>query len=362
MLRIRGLSPAVVIRLLGQRHSEPNATQHAFFCIADHWEPKWKQPSRQVENERVARWAQNYPALAEQYSDCLGRHPQHSFFYPEEEYEPEHLDSVAEICRKGYGDVEVHLHHDNDTADGTREKLGRFTETLHERHGLLRKDATGHIQYAFIHGNWALDNSRPDGRRCGVNNELSILIETGCYADMTMPSAPDSCQTSTVNAIYYAQDDPSQPKSHDRGTFAQTGTVPPDKSLLMIQGPLALDWKNRKWGFLPRLENGDLTGRRPPTMDRLKLWLQAGVRVIGQNDWRFIKLHTHGTQDANANMLLGQPMADFHAALRKFATEQPWFRYYYVTAYEMAALVRAAESKVPDPAVVLRGTRQIGAS
>ena len=48
------------------------------------------------------------------------------------------------------------------------------------------------VGYAFIHGNWSLCNSRPDGRYCGVNNELDVLRETGCYADFTLPSAPRS--------------------------------------------------------------------------------------------------------------------------------------------------------------------------
>ena len=71
-----------------------------------------------------------------------------------------------------------------------REKLQRYLETLHDRHGLLEKDATGRISWGFIHGNWALDNCRSDGRMCGVNNELDVLRETGCYADFTLPSAP----------------------------------------------------------------------------------------------------------------------------------------------------------------------------
>ena len=47
-----------------------------------------------------------------------------------------------------------------------------------------------------------------DGRYCGVNDELTVLRETGCYADFTMPAAPDVSQTRTINAIYYAADDP----------------------------------------------------------------------------------------------------------------------------------------------------------
>jgi hypothetical protein len=328
--------------------------------VADHWEPKWSRPPRQVERDRVARWSQEYPRLAQAFADSLGRPPQHSFFYPQEEYEPEHLDALVTICRQGLGDVEVHLHHDNDTADGLCEKLCRFTAALHERHGLLRRDTQGRIRYAFIHGNWALDNSRPDGRWCGVNNELSILIETGCYADLTMPSAPAPCQTRTVNSIYYATDDPARPKSHDRGVAARVGSRQPSDSLLMIQGPLALDFRQRKWGLLPRIENGDLTARRPPTAERLALWIGAGVSVAGKPDWQFVKLHTHGAQEANAEMLLGEPMRRFHASLAELAARDEGFRYYYVTAWELASLVLAAEAGATDPAAVLAAARAAG--
>ena len=43
----------------------------------------------------------------------------------------------------------------------------------------------------------------------------------------------------------------------------------------MVQGPLNLNWKRRKAGVLPRLENGDLTEANPPNLDRFQLWLSA---------------------------------------------------------------------------------------
>jgi hypothetical protein len=353
MFQVRGLPLTTVCALAARRRWQPQRVQHVFLCIADHWEPKWNRPSRDLELGRVARWGQEYPKLAHQYHDCLGRPPQHTFFYPIEEYEPHHLDCLAEVCRQGVGDVEVHLHHDCDTAENLRETVGQFKQTLHQRHGLLRKDSQGQVSYAFIHGNWALDNSRPDGRWCGVNNELTVLLETGCYADFTMPSAPDPCQTSTINGIYYAADDPLRPKSHDRGVAAAVGSHQAQESLLMIQGPLGLDWGRRKWGILPRLENGDLTERHPPTVERLMLWLQAGVQVSGRADWSFVKVHTHGAQEPNMKMLLGRPMHEFHRSLGQFAQEQNWFKYYYVTASQMASLVHAAEAGVTDPAEVL---------
>jgi hypothetical protein len=116
----------------------------------------------------------------------------------------------------------------------------------------------------------------------------------------------------------------------------------------MIQGPLALDWSDKKWGLLPRLENGDLTGRRPPTIRRFDLWVDAGIHVLGQPAWRFIKLHTHGAQEPNAEMLLGPEMQAFHRELARHASERG-FKFYYVTAYEMAALVKQAELGFTEP-------------
>lgn len=344
MFKVRGLSLASVAKLLSAKVPATPEVQHVFICVADHYEPKWSRPSKQTEWDRVERWANGFPLMAQGITDSRGRAPQHSFFYPEEEYEPQYLDAIAKLCRQGYGDVEIHLHHDKDTEDGLREKLGRFTNTLHNNHGLLKKNAQGQLTFAFIHGNWALNNSNPHGRMCGVNNETSILKEMGCYADFTMPSAPDPCQTSTINQIYYAKQIPDQPKSHDTGRRASVGTHPASDELLMIQGPLALDWSSRKWGLIPRIENGDLTKVRPPTLARLQLWRTASVQVANQSDWLFVKLHTHGAQEKNASMLLGEPMRNFHLSLRDYAAQNSWFRYYYVTAREMAQLVHAAEA------------------
>lgn len=346
-MRIRGLAPTTIARLLVPRPKV--RPKHVFICVADHYEPMWNRPADSIQMGRVERWVECFPKMVAGIADSRGRQPQHTFFYPLDEYKPEHLQPIADLCHAGYGDIEIHLHHDNDTADSTREKLTQFAETLDGEHGMLRRNAKGELTYAFIHGNWALDNSRCDGRWCGVNNELTVLMETGCYADMTMPSAPADCQTSTINSIYYAQDDPERPKSHDGGTLAKVGLQSPSDSLLMIQGPLVLDWSRRKLGFLPGIENGDLTGRMSPTLERFERWVQAGVRVVGSDDWSFIKLHTHGAQEANAAMLLGDPMRTFHQSLAKHAKDRG-FQYYYVTAFEMSLLVHQAEAglKTPD--------------
>ncbi|MFO0904078.1 MAG: hypothetical protein U0939_13825 [Pirellulales bacterium] len=355
---VKGLDFAAWRRLLRDGLSRPAAgPRHVFLCVADHYEPDWGQAVDSQRMERVMRWVREYPRSIAGFADSLGRPPQHTFFFPLEEYRPRLLEKLAELVHRGYGDVEVHLHHDRDTSENLRDRLEWFKRELHDRHGLLQRDATGQIRYGFIHGNWALDNSRCDGRWCGVNDELTILRETGCYADFTMPSAPAGCQTSTINSIYYATDDPARPKSHDRGIVARCGRTPRADQLLLVQGPLALDWSDRKFGCLPRLENGDLHADRPPSPRRIDLWLRAGVQVAERPDWTFVKLHTHGAKEANASVLLGEPMKRLHQALAQRAADDADFRFYYVTARQMADLVHAAERDERDPAVVLTSSR-----
>jgi hypothetical protein len=328
-------------RRRSRRTGEPT---HLLFCVADHYEPKLGGAPPAQAAARVAHWVREYPAALGRFRDSDGRPPRHSFFYPEEEYEPEYLDAITGLCRQGFGEVEIHLHHDHDTADGLRTKLTRFARTLVDRHGQLARDRqTGETRYGFIHGNWALDNSRPDGRMCGVNNELDVLRETGCYADFTLPSAPNPTQTRKINSVYYAVDDPEKPKSHDTGLDVGSGPKP-DGALMLIQGPLLLNWRRRKWGVVPRIENACLQGNQPATADRLDLWLRARVGVRTRPDWVFVKLHTHGANEGNHSALLGEPMVRFHEELARRAAADPAFRFHYVTAREMYNLVRAAEA------------------
>jgi hypothetical protein len=325
-----------------RRAPRPGDPVHVLLCIADHFEPAWRRPDPIDAQACVLHWASEYPRLFGSFRDSDGRAPQHTFFYPVEQYRAEHLDELAGLCRAGYGEVEIQLHHDNDTADNLRRRLRGAKGALAQGHGLLSRDSeTGDVVYGFVHGNWALDNARCDGRWCGVNNELDVLRETGCYADFTLPSAPSETQTRTINSIYWAVDDPQKPKSHDGGL--EVGTVSrPGNSLLMIQGPLLLNWNQRKYGLLPRIENACIQGNQPPTMERLDLWLRAQVRVPERPDWYFVKLHTHGAAGPDMAVVLGSPMADFHHALRARARADPAFRYHYVTAREMANLALAA--------------------
>ena len=319
-------------------------TKHVLFCFVDHYEPKWGEHDYARECERVARWRTEYPKLCAQHRDADGLPPVHSFFYPEEEYRPEHLDALVELCRLRLGEIDIHLHHDHDTDAGLREKLRRFTKLLIDRHDALPRDAkTGQARWGFIHGNWALDNSHPDGTGCGVNNELIVLREEGCYADFTYPAAPDPCQTSTINRIYYATDDPDRPKSHDTGERVRVGGQAVG-DLMLIQGPLGLRWGSRKFGIFPRIENADVRTSCPPTPDRIDAWVKTGIHVQGRPEWVFIKVHTHGTQERDMDTLLGASMDQAFTHLESRYNDGREFKLHYVSAREMYNIVKAAEA------------------
>lgn len=316
--------------------------RHVYFCFADHYEPYGGGADKERAQARVARWTGQYPTVAARHQDSFGNPPKHTFFYPAEEYDPELIDRIKQLCAKGLGDVEVHLHHDNDTAENFRRVIGEYTNTLHERHGLLRKDpVTGKVVYCFIHGNWALDNSRPDGRWCGVDNEIDILVETGCYADMTMPSAPSDTQTRKINSIYFSRGRPGRRKSHDTGTDVRVGRWGDAGELLLIQGPLTLNWKEARLGVLPRIESAELSCDAPPTPHRVCLWADCGICVKGAEEHVFIKVHTHGATEESMQMLFAENGFErlWHELERQYRRDDGG-TLRYVTAWEMYAKIR----------------------
>jgi hypothetical protein len=190
--------------------------------------------------------------------------------------------------------------------------------------------------FGFIHGNWALDNVRPDGRWCGLNNELTLLRDLGCYADFTLPAVPDPSQAGPVNRIYWATDDPARPRSHARGTPVEPGrSVSGD--LLMIPGPLGLDWTGRR-AWKPRIDTGELGVNARPGPHRVRLWLEVAPR-LGRDV--FVKLYAHGAQERHACLLEGD-LDQLFTDLRQACSERD-LDLHYVTAWEMRqAVARAA--------------------
>lgn len=331
--------------------------RRVWLAIADHYEPFWRKPDEETAAGRVALWTREWPRIAAEIADSAGRPPVYTFFYPEEEYRPHFLDDLAAMTRRGIADVEIHLHHDGEGEQNFVDRMSCFKETLVRRHGLLR-EVQGRIVFGFIHGDWALDNSHPEGRNCGLNNELTLLERLGCYADFTLPSAPSPAQTRMVNTIYWAVDDPDRPKSHDTGTPVERCPVKPEGALLMVPGPLGI--RSRLFGseerLLPRIEKGELAGNDMPNAARVRLWLSLAPR-IGQDV--FIKLFTHGTQERNSGPLLSSGLRQA-LALAAGECRRRGAELYFASAWQMKQAIDALLAG-NDPVKAVCGKREVSA-
>jgi hypothetical protein len=330
------------------RATQLEPIQRVWLAVADHFEPYWDRVDDYTARARVNSWLSHWPNIANRSArDSAGASPVYTFFYPEEEYRVDILNSLAELCRACIGDVEVHIHHDGEGREDFIKRISLFSEVLHHRHGLLRKQ-NGKIRFGFIHGNWALDNSIPGGRWCGLNDEISILRDLGCYADFTMPAGAHPSQASLINRIYWCEDDPNKPKSYDRGVDLRVGgKIHGD--LLMIPGPFGWRWRER---LVPRLETGELAHNNLPTPYRVKRWFSLSPRV--GNDL-FVKLYTHGSQERNSSVLLNGALEQLYSLVAGEASRRRC-EYYWVSTWEMYCVVDAIRCG-KDPVSRLAGIR-----
>jgi hypothetical protein len=183
-----------------------------------------------------------------------------------------------------------------------------------------------------------LDNSR-HGKFCGVNDELQILDSTGCYADFTFPSRCES-NPKQINSIYYAVDDPRNPKSYAKGTPVKRGGAK-EGDLMIIQGPLHPFFYSRRITSL-RAPGDGITGKPPVTDKRVDYWVKTNIHVEGKSNWIFVKTHTHGATDSRA--VLGDEMDDIFGYLESRYNDGVRYRLHYVTAREMFNIIKAAEA------------------
>ena len=314
---------------------------HVFFLFNDHFEPGTEKYAI------VQRWLAEYPALAQRHRDSTGRPVQHTWFYPAEQPIDRNLEALKTLVTQGYGEVELHLHHGPDTLESARRK---YTDGIawFQRQGFL-KGTDGATHFAFIHGVWALDNSRDNQGYCGVNLELRLLRELGCFADFTFASLGQESQPAMVNSIYMATDDDG-PKSYNRGVPLQLG-LKPTGDLMIFEGPLVIAPVLDPRRLFAVVDDGDIHPVMPSGARRVDYWMRSAIHVKGRPDWQFIKVHGHTAQDnANAAETLGP---NFEAALSHFEkayNDGTNYVLHYVTAREAYNLARAAaDGKTGDP-------------
>lgn len=319
--------------------------RHIIVAICDHFDFGSSGKYQQGEEQKLDIWEREYPPLSDRHCDSNGINLKHTWFFPPHYHRGDYLQRLVGLCSRGYGEIELHLHHDHmppfpDTSDTLREKIRSSIESYSKHGAFLLPDGTK--TFAFIHGDWALDNSR-SGKYCGVNDEIKILAEEGCYADFTFPSLHES-QPRKINSIYYVEDDPAKPKSYNSGVDARAGGKE-SGDLMLIQGPLALGVK-KKYGlpFFPSIEAASLDGSNRPSMKRVKMWLKANVHVKGRPEWVLVKLHTHGAMRPNFDNNFGEVADQFFTELEEKYNNPEDGYLHYVTAREMYNIIKAAEA------------------
>lgn len=339
----RWSAPFLWQRVFRHRHQGP---VHLIIALADHFEPAIthsaeKFASRREQEERLDWWCREYPKLVDPFRDSDGFPFRHTYFWPAEQYDPELVQQVAEHCHQGWGEMEIHLHHGVTTPDNsahTREILLYFRDLLAQKHGCLSlADDSPIPRYAFVHGNWALANSA-GGQNCGVDDELQILAETGCYADFTLPSAPNRSQVAKINALYECRLPLTRRSPHRSGRDLRVSRQP-EAFPLIIQGPLMWAWHSPERRLY--IENSAVAHRMEPTLERLALWRRAGIGVEGRPEWVFIKLHCHGMDPIDREVMIGEPIRNFLKSVTD-AARAGAYGLHFVTAREMTNIALAA--------------------
>ncbi|OGU23041.1 MAG: hypothetical protein A2X85_14325 [Geobacteraceae bacterium GWF2_54_21] len=319
--------------------------RHIVIAICDHFDFGSAGEYRQGEEKKLDIWERKYPPLSDRHLDSNGVKLKHTWFFPPHYHRGDYLERLVGLCRRGYGEIEFHLHHDHippwpDTSETLREKIRQCIKSF-SKHGVFCLP-DGTKTFAFIHGDWALDNSR-GGNHCGVNDEIKILAEEGCYADFTFPSLHES-QPRKINSIYYVEDNPEKPKSYDTGIDVRVGGKQTG-DLMLIQGPLGIGRK-KKFGLsiFPSIEAASLDGANIPHIKRVQMWLKANVHVTGKPEWIFIKLHTHGAMEKNFDNNMGDMADQFFTELENEYNNPKDGYLHYVTAREMYNIIKAAEA------------------
>lgn len=322
--------------------------KHIVFTIANHFEPSWSENGlldTDVQRRRVDEYFEQARKIGEVVLGADKTKFRHTNFFPAEQYDCRILEILAQMQAEGLGEVEVHLHHGvekPDTAQNLRRTLTEFRDCLAEEHKLLSRFAgDAQPKYAFVHGNLALGNSA-NGEFCGVDEEMRILQETGCYVDMTLPSAPDKSQVSMLNQIYECGLPLDEKIPHRTGKRVRVYGKQPELPLIFT-GPLVFNWTRRVKGLpIPKLDDGALAANHPPDAARFRRWLSANVTVKNRPEWIFIKLYCHGFFDRDRSACVGEQARRFFSEMIENGEKTGEYNIYFASAREAFNMIAAA--------------------
>ncbi len=342
--------------LLRRATEKAEAPLHLIVVVANHFEPSWSASgaflSLDEQRRNLDRWCETARKTGEAVRDADGTPFRHTNFYPAEQYHAPLLETMAALQREGFGEVEIHLHHGIDAPDteaNLRRALVEFRDVLADEHKCLsREDGAGQPKYAFVHGNLALANSA-GGRFCGVDSEMRVLSETGCYVDMTLPAAPLQPQVPRINSVYEPGRPFDEAVSHRTGPRLRVGRRP--RLPVIMTGPLVFNWQRRMRGLpVPRIDDGVLAANYNSDFARLKRWAGARVSVEGRPEWVFVKLYCHGFFTFDQEACIGEGARRFWSEAIEEAERTNRFKIHFASAREAFNIAMAAvEGRAGSP-------------
>ena len=312
------------------RRTQPGPDRHLIFTFVDHFEPSRAAGERGV--EMVRDWCRRNVEISKPVVDDDGLHPQHTWFY---RYDYPNFDCLRELSRSvydGFGEIEFHLHHGHDTSETFREKIEAGKKWFGTA-GAMRAVGTGQAHFAYIAGNWALANGQEDASKSGVDEEIVLLRDAGCYADFTFPAFGERSQTRQVNDLYYAVHS-DRVRCYETGPQVAVGQ-PQRGDLMIFQGPLYIAFGRG------HVDYAAVEDYAPYFEGRCKSWIKAGVSVEGMPDWVFVKVHTHGMQSAAT--VVGNSAALMYKDVVRIAHERG-FKVHFTNAREAYNIAKAAEA------------------
>ncbi len=327
-----------VYRIVKNTFEKKHSPIHIVFSLVDHYEPGTGGVSQSVEQQRVDNLISNFPQFAQRHLDSSGNCFKMTWFFPPHYHRYGNLYKLVKLCKTGIGEIELHLHHGKTSPDSSHNLEQTLLRCIEEysQFGIFGKE-NGNIKFAFIHGDWALNNSRY-GSFCGVDNEIDILLKTGCYADFTFPCLNEATPD-IYNGIYYAKPQLGKYRVHARGKLVRVGQK--NTGLMIIQGPLTPYFiENNLAKF--RIINDAIEPYYPITKTRAFLWKKTAIHIPGKPNWIFIKTHTHG--GASPNIFTDDRFDKLLFHLERNYNDGQKYALHYTSAREMYNIIKAAEA------------------
>ncbi len=301
--------------------------KHLMFVVADHYEPGFESDIAIKANEA---WLDDYRKAVAGKSDSYGNRFVYNWFYPFDQRNDAVLERLQVEVQLGGGELEFHWHKPCLTAQEYSLELSEAVSWF-QSVGAFQAHDKSDPRFAFIAGNWDLDNGRGTG--CGVDDEIGQLVNAGGYMDMTYSTLGSPAQPrNMINQLYYVEDT-YEAKSYEQGTRVRVGGETPQDPFLMFQGPLSFHWDLS-------FEYGALESYALPSLKRIQRWIESHIHVQGKPEWSFVKLYSHGIQSPDIAQLHLGPMLD----QLKTEVEGRGIKLHYVSAREAYNIVRAAEA------------------